>query len=225
MITLISNTSAAGTTETVTTGTIDTTGANLIVLGVSYNTGQTPVISDNKGNTYTALTAQAVSSNGTSRIYYCVSPAVGSGHTFSNTGAANYCSLCVGAFSGAKVAVPFDRQNGATNSSATTLATGAVMPNDNNELVVTHFMFSISATASIDGGFNISDQTNFGASNNYGGAMAYLIQTTATSANPTWTQNGSATGLAATIATFRFRPDKLNQNVLRPSIFVPGIGK
>jgi|WetSurMetagenome_2_1015567.scaffolds.fasta_scaffold08824_5 hypothetical protein len=225
MITLISNTSKAGTLDTVTTDAIDTSGANLIVVGLSYNNGSTPVLTDNKGNSYTALTAQAVSANGVSRLYYCVSPNVGSGHTFTNAVAGNYCSICVEAFSGVKVAVPFDRQNGANNAAASSLATGNVIPNANNEVIVTHFMFSVAATASIDGGFTLTNQTNFGTGVNYGGAMAYLIQTAATSANPNWSEDGGATGIAATIATFRFRADNLTSSVLRPSIFVPGIGK
>jgi hypothetical protein len=55
----------------------------------------------------------------------------------------------------------------------------------------------------VDGSFTItdSDDTNSGVS--IAVALSYLIQTTATAANPTLTFTGSAGGMAAAIATFK----------------------
>lgn len=200
---LINSTTGVGTVSSVTTGSIDTTGADLIVIGVAYNTGAPPTITDSKGNTWTPLTAKAVTSNGTSRLYYCQAPNVGTGHTFSNTGVNNFATLCVLAFSGS-LATPFDVQNGATNAAASTLATGSITPSLDNELVVTHFMYSATAaTPTINGGFATAIAQNFVSGNNYGGAMSYLIQTIASAANPTWSEAGGSTGIAATIASFK----------------------
>lgn len=199
---LISSTSAAGNTNTVTTTGITTTGANLIVIGLSTNTGGVVALTDSKGNTWTPLTAKAVTSNGTSQMFYCFGPTVGTGHTFTNAGSSNFCSIFVQAWSGAQSA-PFDVQNGATNAAASTLATGSITPTVNNEVVISHFMFSVAGTASVNSGLTISNQTNFGSGNNYGGAMGYIVQTTAGAINPTWTSGGGATGLAATIASFK----------------------
>lgn len=199
---LIAQTSAAGNTNSVTTSSIDTTGANLIILGVSYNTGATPTITDSEGNTWTALTAHALGSNGTSRIYYCYNPTVGSGHTFSNTGSSNYSVVSAQAFSGA-LSTPFDQENGSTNPASSTLSPGSVTPSVDNEVVISHFMFSVAGTASVNGGFSTPTQADFSGGNNYGGAMAYLVQTTATAANPQWTSGGGATGLAGSNATFK----------------------
>ncbi len=76
-----------------TTGTpIDTTGANLLIFGVSYLDGSAPTISDSKSNTWTALTATLPSTSGDIRIYYAKNPTVGAGHTFSATGTGSTCA-------------------------------------------------------------------------------------------------------------------------------------
>lgn len=85
--TIISNwtfkvsTAASYTTNVaqVLTLAIDTTGCNLIVV----NTGgfDVPInLTDNKSNTWTLVTD--LTSGGRNRMYYCLSPNVGTGHTF-----------------------------------------------------------------------------------------------------------------------------------------------
>jgi hypothetical protein len=135
-------------------------------------------------------------------MYYAANPTVGTGHTFTNSGAFNYSSICAAAFSGVKTTSPFDQQNGA-GASSTTLATGSVTPSENNELVVTHLSFSgAGLPTSINGGFTETNDVEFGSGNNYGSTMAYLVQTTATAANPTWTRTNSSP-MSARIATFK----------------------
>jgi hypothetical protein len=95
--TLVSRTSF-GSASGGTTPSINTTTANLIVAEVSsyYPVGE-PVLSDSKGNTWIALTRHydlgLISSN---RLYYCINPTVGSGHTFTLTG--SFVSFNVTAF-------------------------------------------------------------------------------------------------------------------------------
>ena len=62
---LVSNTAASGTDSSVTTTAINTTGASLLVLGIAVDGAATPTISDSKGNTWTALTAQSLTVNTT----------------------------------------------------------------------------------------------------------------------------------------------------------------
>src|SRR5690242_7960475 len=65
------------------TDAVNSTGADLIVLAVSYYgpDGPPSSITDNKSNTWTALTQQEGASGGV-RMYYCQAPTVGSGHVF-----------------------------------------------------------------------------------------------------------------------------------------------
>lgn len=200
-ITLINHAAAGGTANTVTTGAIDTTGANLIVIGVTFDTTAARTISDNKGNTWTPLTNTTSSSAG-AQLYYAINPTVGSGHTFSNTGSSNFSSIFVEAFSGVATG-GFDQQNGSTNS-ATTIQPGSVTPGQDNEVVVTFLGFNSAGTpVSINGGFTQSDTAiNFSSGAHYGAGMAYLIQTTATAANPTWTRTNTQTN-STRIATFK----------------------
>lgn len=200
-IALVSSAGAAGTDSSVTTSAIDTTGATLLVVGIAKDSGGTISLSDSKGNSWTALTA---TTQGSTRciLYYAANPTVGGSHTFSNTGAFNYSSICVAAFSGVATTTPFDQENGA-GASSTTLATGSVTPTEDNELVITHLAFSGSGLpTSIDGGFTETNDVEFGGGNNYGSTMAYLIQTTAAAANPTWTRTNS-NPMATRIATFK----------------------
>src|SRR5262245_1371613 len=81
---------AAGSSNTsdVTTYGIDTSRATLVVLSVGCATdaaADTPT--DSKGNTWTGTTRYS-GGGGFANVtfFYCVSPTVGSGHTFSTTG-------------------------------------------------------------------------------------------------------------------------------------------
>jgi hypothetical protein len=204
-IALVSGASAAAGSapgiDTATTSAVNTTGANLIVIQASnYAVQAAPTITDNKSNTWTALTAQAGSVvRGT--LYYCLNPTVGSGHTFTITSTGGYPSLSILAFSGVATTSAFDVQNGSTASSSTTVAPGSITPSAANELVITGVGTQSAAVSSVGSGFTIGSTANWSASQ-FGSSLAYLIQTTATAENPTWTMSGSAT-LSAEIASFK----------------------
>lgn len=197
---------AAGSTNNVnvTTGGIDTTGANLIVIStVSYTPAAAPTISDSKGNTWTGLTSTYTSVLSRCRLYYCVNPTVGSGHTF--TSAATAPALCVYAYSGGKATSPFDAENGAGVSPGTTVAPGTVTPSEDNELVVCGFGAAGTTTPTIGGGFTIRDHVPFVSGQCYACDLADLIQTSLAAANPTWTI-GANLYSAAAIACFKAEP-------------------
>jgi hypothetical protein len=193
--------SKGGNTETATSDAVDTTGATLIVVATSHFS-PTPTLSDSKGNTWTALTTYGPGSYEV-KMYYCVSPTVGSGHTFTLAGANTYPTFTVLGFSGGSLSSPFDQQNGATGSSFDTVQPGSITPTQDNELVVTALSGALSGTpASIDSGFSTPVQIANGSGAIFN-AIAYKIQTTAAAVNPTWSVSATASTGAAAIASFK----------------------
>lgn len=189
----------------VTTSGIDTTGANLIVLCLGgYFTGSaiaTPT--DSKGNTWTPLTARTPGGGSMIRFWYCYNPTVGTGHTFSTSQAGTYPTLAAEAWSGA-ASSPFDQENGSTGNGITK-TTGSITPTQDNELLI--FAASNnnggSNAESASGGETITEtQDIVTTANAIGFAVGYIVQTTATSEDITFTGSGS-TDRAAEIASFK----------------------
>lgn len=197
---LISHTGKAGTVGGVTTNAIDTSGANFIILHVSwYGSGSAGSVSDNKGNTWTPLTAK-ITTNSASRLFYSFSPNVGTGHTF--TASAEYSSLQVMAWSGI-ASSPFDVENGGTGTGGS-LSTGSVTPSQASSVLITGFSDGNgSGIISIDLGFTITDTNPFSGGTNLGGTMAYKIMVASAATNPTWSNTLTSVDLSATIAVFK----------------------
>lgn len=86
-ITLVGTQTNSAAATSVTTASLNTTGANLIAVGVTnFSDSTLPTsITDNKGNTWTLARSQTNSTTQSGAIYYCYSPSVGSGHTFTAT--------------------------------------------------------------------------------------------------------------------------------------------
>jgi hypothetical protein len=190
-ITLVAHTSAnsAFSGNNFTTSAIDTTGATLLVANTTYyNSAATGQLTDSFGNTWTALPLQFISDTA-GRLFYCSNPTVGSGHTFTITDG-YYSSLEVAAFSGITQLAPLDVSAEATGS-ASTANGGSVTPTNANSLVISALTFrnTVSLTG-VDSGFTITDTDNPGSV--IAGSLAYLIQTTATAENPTWTLSSTA---------------------------------
>jgi hypothetical protein len=180
-----------------TTAPMNTTGANLIVMGLAA-VGAPPT--DSKSNTWTGLTQFNAGGN-ILQIWYCFNPTTDPAHTFS--GGASYARPTVAAFSGA-AAAPFDQQNGTTAVASTSAAAGSVTPTTPNQLLVAAIDFNnvnAQPPVTITGGFTITDGGP-NTSSVYGGGLAYLIQTTAAAANPAWGWTNTDTVCVA-IATFK----------------------
>lgn len=221
-IALVTNGQGSGNTNPVT-GSLDTTGATLLVAVVTYNGSVS--VSDSKSNTWTALTAYA-NSGVTSRIYYVDSatPTVGSGHTFTLNGTGIAGAINVMAFSGTPTS-PYDsKQNGTNSASAATIQPGAVVPATDGYLVVTGFSGgnTFGGAGSINLSFNITNQKALTGGSNYGTAAAYLIQPTAASVNPTWTLGSTVANIASSIAVFKAgaAPDTATSSTM----FMMGVG-
>lgn len=198
------NVSAGGTSPT--TSSVDTTGANFIAVSICwFNSGQSttaPSVTDNKSNTFTPLTVRNTGSNLSNVLYYSTNPTVGSGHTFTLNGV-SISSICVAAFSGADTTLPFDLQNGAGSASAASIQPGSITPGANNEILITGVGSGLIDPFSINGGFSIAQQSGNGGNTFFPSGLAYLIQTTAGAANPTWTSTSGPDQMASGIASFK----------------------
>lgn len=202
-IALVAHTFANNGTTPVTTPAINTTGANLIVIGVAWE-NTTPAISDNQSNTYTLVASQNSGTGlGACSLYYCSSPITSASHTFTSTNGTDP-TIFVQAFSGAATSSPLDRHNSA-NTSGSTIQPGSVTPSVANELLVAVAQASSGGGQtlnSVSGGFTITDSGSGGPSS-FASGLAYLIQTSAGTANPTFTFSAANTWLSAVIATFK----------------------
>jgi len=201
-IALVSSTIGQTGPNSATTTAINTTSANLIVVFISsYAGGATVdgVLSDSKGNTWIGLAGYSAPTFPIrSRLYYCLNPSVGTGHTFTITGNDTYASIGANAYSGVG---GLESESGNSANPATTLQTGNLNPLFNNSLLITGLSFGAASTASIDSSFIISNQANWNSGVSEGGAVAYKIQTSASAENPTWTI-GSSTQMSTVMAVF-----------------------
>ncbi len=172
-----------------TTPSIDTSGADLIVLVQCAISEGTP--SDSKSNTWTQGAVQDSGFFGeTVSIWYTVPPPekTGSGHTFTSNG--SFSALAVVAYSGAH-ATPADNVNAGSNSNGSvplTLQPGSLTPSEDNCLVI-QGMGGGTTNLSINGSYAIVQDQDWAGGSNFTAAIAELIQTTATATNPTWTDS------------------------------------
>ena len=189
-----------------TTGTINTTGANLLVACVASHGYSTPTLSDSKSNSWTLAASSVLYLDGHVHLYYSVPTAVGSGHTFTVSGQATLASINVTAWAGA-AAAPLDQAAGAGVPSGTSVQPGSVTPTQNGELLVTCLTNNgdtSNSSRSINQDFIISGQIGENATviHSVAVAGAYRVQPTATAANPMWSYSPDNRANAA-IATFK----------------------
>lgn len=174
---------------------VDTTGADLIVIAAIGFAGVTAP-HDSKSNTFTAL-SERTGSQCKVRIYYVVSPSVGSGHTCTANTAGQFAVGFIYAFSGCNTADAFDQESaGGGTASGTSLQPGSVTPDEDNCLIVSGLSFFNSTGATINGGYTGAAVDTDGSTHISGGG-AYLVQTSAAATNPTWSWAGNADAAAA----------------------------
>lgn len=193
---------AGDSNDDVTTGTGDTTGANLVMFFAAGDTNYTPV--DSKGNTLTGLTRYSNGGATGVRIWYAAgSPTVGSSHSGSHNGpgTTDYPSLGGMAFSGAH-ATPLDVENGSGGTGASPQSTGSITPSVDGCLVVTAIGTYGDATYTCSP-LSVTSFAGVGAFSD-GLAFGYEIQTTATARNPSWTWGtGFGNEGGRTVASFK----------------------
>ena len=189
-----------------TSPAISTTGAKLIVVGIStYQDWYATALSDSAGNTsYTQATKY--SSNNAVQYWYLINPSNTSGSTTwtpTFAGPKNYARICVFVFNCSGTPV-FDTENGRTSNA--TFTTGSITPAVNGAVIIAGgFNYATGSGISIDNSFDLSLFVDSG-SNIGAGGDAYKIQATAAAINPTlsntgWTGSGNT---ALHIIAFKF---------------------
>lgn len=194
----IANPTASGLNGA-TTGANDTSTATLLIMSVAWS-GVAPTIADSKSNTWVPLTVKTGgASNVSNRLYYCLaSPVVGTGHTFSATGAGLAIALSVEAHDGGPYT--FVSENGAAYTATVSVQPGA--PSGNSTLMVTGISLGDASVPTIGSGFTIATFRTFSGGSNYGASQAYLYQALGAGVNPTWGAMSGGAGGGATIAAF-----------------------
>ncbi len=188
-----------------TTSSATTTGANLIVVHVAWFSLSTPtaVVSDSKGNTWSPLTASVSDATWSSQFFYCSSPTVGSGHTFTATAASASAVVTFQAWSNMSTSSVFDQQNGGTGVGTSSVATGSITPSQANTVVIVGYVANNSRTfSSFSDGTYTSSDTETGTGTGLGG-MGYKVFTAASAQNITVNFSGNSTN-AAVIASFKY---------------------
>ncbi len=195
----------------ITSGSIDSTGATLLVATVSVvaQSAAGVTVSDSNGNTWHALTDRAGSANIHTAIWYAYDKAGSSlvtspNNTVTIAGTNIYPSVSFSAWAGTLTSSdPFDVQNG-SGGNGVSISTNNVTPSQNNELVITSFGSDTSGTYTVGSSFTVLDTSNFSSGSNMGNSSAYYIQNSASTTGPTWSTTGSG-NIATGIATFKAR--------------------
>ncbi len=196
--------SSAG--NAVTTSNIDCHLADLIVVSIQSYTGDsgTSGVSDSQSDAYSTAVTQAQSDcAGLLKIYFVHGSSFSSSMNFTATGSATFPAIQVQGFSGS-ASSPLDQTNSASSGTTfvNSIQPGSITPTQDNELVVTNVFVCGVRTWTVNDSFTITDQSTETA-NAEGGALAYLIQTTATAVDPTWSEGGANVTPAAAIASFK----------------------
>ena len=209
--------------STCTTSGIDMRGASLIVVSLavashSTTTGSPPLstgnpvfITDSSGNTYYCGTPISVDScgygadnKGVTQQWYAIAPVTTSNMTFSAS--KFYVSLFVQGYSGtatSPLACVYDTSNGQyCGDSVTTCQTGSITPAGTGELLVPIASSQDSITAlSINDSFSLLGFEPSSA--NSAGGNAYLVDSSATAINPTWSWTSGAEYMGASITAYK----------------------
>jgi hypothetical protein len=198
----------SGDQQAVTSDPIDTSIANLIIVGIGSYSAVNAVgaLSDSRGNTWQPLTEKGAGATQSAQLFYCEGTGIGgAGHTFSVASVAlTYPVILVMAIKTAATS-PFDQENG-VDGAGPTLQPGSVTPLEDNELVVSFLGYQVTGGSTIDSGFTQSDDIDNSPALGVGGSMAYKIQTTAQAENPTWTVTGGG-AITPVIASFKTGAD------------------
>lgn len=224
-ISLVSNVTANGLNGA-TSSSINTSGANFLLIAVAYDGSIT--VSDSKSNTWTALTEQGAA--GKLRLYYVANATVGSGHTFTVSGTGVAANFSASAWAGVKTTSPAEQEEGATSVGSVSVASIGpldITPSENNAIVVCAVAINGSVSSlSASNGFTLLDHVNFSSGNYYGVAISYVIQTTAAAVDHNVAQISWTTAQVTNEAGVAFLPAPGGPGgaALSGSALTPGLG-
>lgn len=192
---------------------INTTGATLLCAVIIAHNAGTPTmsISDSKSNTWTITAPVQVTTDIWASVAYVLSPSsVGSGHTFTSSSPASYTAVF--AF-GTSTGWTFDQKSTSGSSANSPQTTPSITPALANEVIIAGFGdFNAIVTGTVNNSFAGGQgvgSTNFIPQNLSGspcvGGAAYLIDSSTSSINVTFTFTPSTSGFSygSIIAAFK----------------------
>ena len=170
-----------GTNGGTTTG-VTTTG-NFVALRIGFAGAATLTgVSDNKGNTYTALTVSAAQNSTKTIEYYAENATTGAGHTFTVTGTNAFPAVCPISITSMVTSGSLDTGTDQidTTFTSTTCKTVSISPSAGKKVVIFGFSWeATSGTSTVDSSVLPSPPTQipFVGGTNYGAGVGYVIQT------------------------------------------------
>lgn len=168
-----------------TTSTFNSTGATELIVGLTYNDGQTATLSDSPTNTLVALNDPSPKT-AHARLWHVTLPLTSATHSITVTGTNIFASVTVFCFAGTTAAPAIDQQVTNAADNVTSIQPGSLTPLQPGEVIVTVLGFTVTDTPTINGGFSTPLVTPTAGGQNYGIAASYLIQTVIAAASPTW---------------------------------------
>jgi len=222
-ITLVATSSAtASSGDTITTPAINTTGASLIVVVGSTNSG-TSTISDNKGDTWHVLNTYTGGGDDI-QLFYAYAPSTSSTQTFTitGTGSAQYPSLVVSAWSGTlTTAAVFDAQNGSsTTSGVTSFNTGSIAPTSTGELLIGGLGMGPCTSPTdiaLNSGFSVLGSNGVTGCQGEMVSSAYLVDSSMNAIGPQWSWSPITGPVVADIAAFESAAPSISSFSAAPS--------
>lgn len=182
-----------GGSGTSATCTLNTTGANLLVVITTWYTWHTQTLTDGNSNSGWVTRTKFGTNVAAVQVRYILNPAtVGAGHTFTiNNSSGSGVTIAAYAFSGVGAFYADDGKDGVTSTSR---STNAITPPVNGSLLIAAVGFDNTSTESGAGTYIDLQQVNNGI------ATTHYIQSTAASAEETF--SGSSVERATTQICF-----------------------
>lgn len=189
VIAVLNSVSASPGTNGGATGTIDSTGASLLVVIFSAvnTTTLLPTFTDSASNTWRALPKAFAGTANYSRMYYCANPTTSATHSVTVSGTSIFSSIAFYAVSGTDLISPLCDFEGIGSGAVglTSWAMGTLTPPlDNCIIFATLAVSNTSTSISINSGMAALTRNGTGTAAGLG--AAYIIQTTAAALSPTW---------------------------------------
>lgn len=197
---VVGSTSAgsADTTSVTTTG-FDTSTSKVLAFWMYWATATVPTISDTFTNTWVKKTTYNTAFL-RGAWFYTVNPIVGASHTVTATFTSSFPAIYFAAFTNSG-ACTFDKETGnaLASASAPPIPTNSITPTNANSLVLAGLGTDTGSAFTISGSsFTTIDHSSGFADGTVAGS--YVIQTTASAANPSFSWTTAADAVAGIIA-------------------------
>jgi hypothetical protein len=187
-----------------TSSSIDTTGADLLIMAVATWSSSSPeTISDSQTNSWTLLHNDL---QGTPELhwYYCITPSTSATHTFTCTGINTYPAIAVAAYSGTGV-ISADQKVSNKGSGILTIKPGSLTAGEDDCLHVCCMAHDDANNSTVDLSFTERQDVPYAAGVCIGVYLADLILSTAAAKDVQMTGGATAARIAGH-ATFTIPP-------------------